>query len=84
MIWLDQVTQPTNHSQVPILPVEYQNPADQEFGFGEDIMASEGGCWQSEDRSIYAEQPTPQNGPYYLNHAQMQAFARAQVSDWET
>ncbi|MCJ1422810.1 hypothetical protein MMC29_000690 [Sticta canariensis] len=83
MIWLDQVSQPTDHSQVPVLPVEYQSPVEQEFGFGEDDMASEGGCWQSEDRSIYAEQPTPQNGPYYLNHAQLQAFARAQVPDWE-
>lgn len=84
MTWLDQISQSTDHSQVPILPVEGQSPVDQDFGFGEDNMASEGGSRQSEDISIYAEQPTPPNGPYYLNHAQLQAFARAQFSNWET
>lgn len=82
-IGLGEVSPPRNHSQVLELPVEHQSPVDQEFEFGEDNMASEGDCWQSEDRSIYAE-PATNNLPYYLNHAQLQAFARAQVPDWES
>ena len=80
------VNSPSRQSEVPELPEQIHNSDDQEFGFGQDsdisTITNEGSSGPVEETPLYMDPPAA-TGPYYLNAAQLQAFAEEQLLNHE-
>ncbi|MCJ1265684.1 hypothetical protein MMC22_005564 [Lobaria immixta] len=80
------VNSPRRPSEAPELPAQIHNPGAHEFEFGQHIdvstIANEGSSGPDEETPLYMD-PLAAAGPYYLNHPQLQAFAKEQLSDHE-
>ncbi|MCJ1271473.1 hypothetical protein MMC22_011374 [Lobaria immixta] len=80
------VNSPSRQSETPGLLEQIHSSDDQEFEFGQDsdvsTITDEGSSGPVEETPLYMDPPAA-TGPYYLNAAQLQAFAEEQLLSHE-